>query len=381
MGRDRANGIVRLNALHELVVDWDTAPNLPLYDLEAQLCADFASELGGKAEASPLWKFLHKPISVHNLGGCPMSAQPGLGVTDPWGEVQDHSGLYVFDGAILPAATGANPSHTIAAVAERNVEAVLRKITGDSKWEAPEMQKVQRIVDPISGVKVPSEGTAPPRTPPLQVSFMETLCGYIATGIKPSDDYRCGDQSGRASGSTARFVITTTTPNIDAFLVDPRHSATCRGTVWATGFTGPAGAPVSKGKFNLFVHERDGQFYRRKMLYHLPFTGLNGQNYIFEGFKDIRDHGRFDVWRSTTTLYSVIRDPHGAAQATGILSIGFVDFLHLLASFRVTGTNNPLTKASKIARFLGLFVGTLFTLFVRSKLPGAGRGTLEPTGI
>ena len=39
------------------------------------------------------------------------------GVTDGQGQVHGYPGLYVLDGAILPAATGVNPSHTIAAVA------------------------------------------------------------------------------------------------------------------------------------------------------------------------------------------------------------------------------------------------------------------------
>lgn len=370
MGHDRANGIIKLSALYELVVDWENAANLPLYDTEAQLCADFAKELGGKPEANPLWKFLHIPISVHNLGGCPMSDQPALGVTDPWGEVYGNPGLYVFDGAILPAATGVNPSHTIAAVAERNVEAVVRKLRGDDRWQAPDMQKAQKIADPISRVTVPKEGTASPRTPSLQLSFVESLSGYMGRGAGPPD-YGRGDQEGRVSKSIARFAITTTTGNIDRFLIDPRHHATALGMIWVVGFTGPGGAPIRKGKFNLFVYEREGHFYWRKMLYHLPFTGADGKNYVFEGFKDIRDHGSFDVWGSTTTLYSVIKDEQGVVRATGILHIGFIDFLHLLTTFRVTGTNNPLTKAAKLVGFLELFAGTLLTVFVRSKLPGA----------
>ncbi len=370
MGRDRANGVVRLDGMNELVIDWEVAPNLPLYDLEAQLCADFASELGGRFEANPLWRFLHIPISVHNLGGCPMSDMPGPGVTDQWGEVQEYKGLYVFDGAILPAATGVNPSHTIAAVAERNIEAVVRKITNDRCWNAPEMQKAQKIVDPISQVQVPREGTAPPRTQPVQLRFVERLSGYMAAGVDPCD-CKSGYSQGEAAGTSVRFEVTTATANIDAFLVDPRHTARSHGRIWVTGLTGPDGAEIAKGRFNLFVYERDGQFYHRKMLYRLPFS-VEGSRYIFEGYKEVWDHGSFNVWPSTTTLYSVIKDEHGVVRRTGILHIGFADFLRLLATFSVIGTGNPLTKLSAVARFLRLFVGTLLDLFVRSKMPGAG---------
>jgi hypothetical protein len=36
-------------------------------------------------------------------------------VTGPNGELHNYPGLFVLDGAALPAATGVNPSHTIAA--------------------------------------------------------------------------------------------------------------------------------------------------------------------------------------------------------------------------------------------------------------------------
>ena len=68
-----------------------------------------------------------------------MADMEGMGVVNPFGEVFEYPGLYVLDGSILPGSTGANPSHTIAAVAERNVEAAIRKIRNDPQWQAPEM--------------------------------------------------------------------------------------------------------------------------------------------------------------------------------------------------------------------------------------------------
>jgi cholesterol oxidase len=153
MGRDRANGVLALDPLtRTLKVSWDVASNLPLYSAEEQFSTDVANAMGGAVAFNPLWQRLHRPVSVHNLGGCVMADDEGQGVTGAGGEVFGYPGLYVLDGGALPAATGVNPSHTIAAVAERNVEAAIRKLTGNAAWSAPEAASAQPIADPLAGI-------------------------------------------------------------------------------------------------------------------------------------------------------------------------------------------------------------------------------------
>ena len=77
-----------------------------------------AGQLGGTYYDNPLW-WAKRVITVHPLGGAPMGRHPGEGVCDEYGEVYGHPGLYVMDGALLPGPVGANPSLTIAAVADR----------------------------------------------------------------------------------------------------------------------------------------------------------------------------------------------------------------------------------------------------------------------
>jgi cholesterol oxidase len=90
-----------------------------------QAAGELAAAAGAKSffalDAGPLGKF----ITVHPLGGCPMSDDPTAGVTDDSGRVHGYEGLYVLDGSILPTALGVNPSKTIAAVAERGVQRLL----------------------------------------------------------------------------------------------------------------------------------------------------------------------------------------------------------------------------------------------------------------
>jgi choline dehydrogenase-like flavoprotein len=54
----------------------------------------------------------------HPLGGCRMADVAGDGVVDGCGEVFGQKNLFVVDGAVIPSALCANPSLTIAAVAE-----------------------------------------------------------------------------------------------------------------------------------------------------------------------------------------------------------------------------------------------------------------------
>ncbi len=70
--------------------------------------------------------FLYVPdvngsFTAHPLGGAVLGR-----ATDAYGRVLGYDGLYVMDGALVPGNTGAvNPSLTITAIAERNVERIL----------------------------------------------------------------------------------------------------------------------------------------------------------------------------------------------------------------------------------------------------------------
>ncbi len=62
------------------------------------------------------------PVTFHSLGGAALGK-----VTDDYGRVLGQRGLYINDGALIPGSTAcANPSLTIAALAERNIAHVLQ---------------------------------------------------------------------------------------------------------------------------------------------------------------------------------------------------------------------------------------------------------------
>ena len=58
--------------------------------------------------------------------------------TDEYGRVFGHPGLHIADGSVMPGAVGANPSLTIAALANRFADAILDgpapRLFRDSRW-------------------------------------------------------------------------------------------------------------------------------------------------------------------------------------------------------------------------------------------------------
>jgi cholesterol oxidase len=74
---------------------------------------------GGRMDPNAAWSVFRNMVTLHPLGGCRMGSTSETGVVNHLGQVFGYPNLYVVDGAILPASIGRNPSHTIAALAER----------------------------------------------------------------------------------------------------------------------------------------------------------------------------------------------------------------------------------------------------------------------
>ena len=95
------------------------APPIPTYLPIANQAAGYVAErMGGFALNAINEVVLGVPITAHILGGARMAESPAQGVVDGACRVFGHLGLWVIDGAVIPANLGANPSLTVAAVAE-----------------------------------------------------------------------------------------------------------------------------------------------------------------------------------------------------------------------------------------------------------------------
>jgi cholesterol oxidase len=124
MGRDTADGVMRLRDGRYLDIDWTTATSRTYFQRVRETMQAISDALGGKWVENPLWRF-HRVITVHPLGGCPMGREPAEGVVDSHGAVFNHPGLYIADGSVMPGPVGANPSFTIAALADRFADRIL----------------------------------------------------------------------------------------------------------------------------------------------------------------------------------------------------------------------------------------------------------------
>ena len=137
MGRDVPDGRMRLRA-GKLDVRWNKRNTGPYLDRVREASRMMADALGARFVHDPLQFLkrivtdLNRLLTVHPLGGCPMGRDEKEGVVDSFGEVFGYPGLYVADSSVMPGPVGANPSLTIAALADRFADGMLEKENGSA---------------------------------------------------------------------------------------------------------------------------------------------------------------------------------------------------------------------------------------------------------
>ena len=123
-GMDAADGELSLRrsasrkrtALH---LRWNVEQSRSVVETILAVHQKMTETTAGRLLPNPGWSLFKNLVTLHPLGGCRIGVTPADGVVNHLGEVFGHPNLYVVDGAILPASVGRNPSHTIAALAER----------------------------------------------------------------------------------------------------------------------------------------------------------------------------------------------------------------------------------------------------------------------
>jgi len=127
MGRDVPDGVMSLRGQDSkfLAVRWNRRSSRDYVAGLRDVMRQVSTGLGATFVESPLWRYLHRSITVHPLGGCPMGRDASTGVVDRYGQAFGQDGLFVVDGAAMPGAVGPNPSLTIAAYADWVAQAII----------------------------------------------------------------------------------------------------------------------------------------------------------------------------------------------------------------------------------------------------------------
>jgi cholesterol oxidase len=348
MGRDRADGTFELRgAQHRLHVQWNLESNLSLYATETAACREFAHALEGQLSLAPNFRLISQPSAVHNLGGCRMGIGVNDGVVDRDGRVFGYPGLHVIDAAILPGAVGVNPSHTIAAVAERCVEAAIRRMAGTERWQAPERSSAPALKVPEDSVSIPTGGSPVPASQGGGLRWREAMHGEVMI-----------DSAIRRAG----FRIAIAVPDVSAFIADPSHPGSVTGSVLIEGVTPSSGSPIEGGSFHLFVETTDPR--ERHMIYSLPFHATDDRKHVLSGLKHVRGNQILDFWRSTTRLKAKLEKTGEAPVSVGELELGVWDVAKLLASMR--GTRGGRWSGAVVAywRFILFYSSTILRLYI-----------------
>ena len=387
MGRDGAPGRVVLDESGELAVR--LSPDAQTYASQERLMRDVAGVWGAELRVNPIWAAARRPIAVHHQGGCAMGSSAADGVVDPWGEVFGCEGLFVFDGAALPAAVGVHPSSTIAAIAERNVEHFLARhgvsevIDGEERraieaWKATALNRAFVLAPP-------EDGAAPPsfRSAPIGLRFTEVMTGFhapaagdrVASSASTFDaeTYEAAYRRGRPSENVLTLTLDARIDDVSAFEADDEHRISLEGTVdfrWREQKVNSPRSPA-RGHARLFVPVASAgdQGRDRFLLYDLELDELTrggdktGRTWRLDGFKRMRAGEGTRAWADVTNLYAVVSS--GDLRTYGTARLPLEAFMNdVLGKMRVTGTDDPVRIAWAMSLFGDVFFGHLADVYL-----------------
>ena len=186
--------------------------------------------------------------------------------------------------------------------------------------------------------------------------------GYFSRSV--TDDFKQGAETGKADGSSFKFILTITSEDAETMLAEPEHNSRAVGTVEAPALSDQP-LTVNDGIFQLFVKDPD-RVETRNMVYKLPLTAQDGSTYAMHGVKLVHsDRGMLDMWDDTTTLFITIHegDLTGAVIGKGILRIEMADFAVQLQTMQVLNASDRKQQLEMLARYGGFFGQELFNTY------------------
>jgi len=214
----------------------------------------------------------------------------------------------------------------------------------------------------------------------LSLIFSEEMVGWYFEGATTPTPGRAGDltvadlipASGKpGNGVDCKFDVKMTARDINEFIDAPEHEAQMQGSITFAKFLGEEQVSYvvdsQNSRFNyLEVNPATGE---AEMRYHLVFSRPDGRRFYLEGIKYMQKdsgdglRGMQEALWDYTTLYCHIYEVKAGHPDTQV-GLGYLKFrtfedlaaagnlVGFLASFQVTGTNDPVIQMQARMRFL-----------------------------
>lgn len=390
------------------------AIDTPERGVQERVLRDIASAWGGELRTDPQWTFLDRRLTVHAQGGCPMGLSDreddtkDEGVTNEAGELRECPGLYVMDAAGFPGPVGANPSATIAAVAEYKVATFLgdewltelagqkdkkrvEKLKQDIAKLVEEREKAKTwvtdqgrgILDPLG----PGEDAAQelrsvePAHRPVGIEFTEKMEGTVAMTaaqeIEIKLEVKIDDLASflarHARDTEARVRIVDGTIKItEQSSEEEKRSEKQSSGEQENDRNSHGGSEVTAQvdhheSYMLIMPRRLAESGRETRRIHYYIVASDGRTkYVLDGHKNLEDDPGFDAWEDTTTLNFDL-EKHEATgtleKGEGKLRLAAAEFFGTqLRSFRAD-TDDPARQAWALASFGRFFFGNLVDVY------------------
>lgn len=421
MSHDDADGTLALRD-DRLRIEWAGAGKERAFDLAAQTLAQVNGAIRGEFLPNPMngEPMGSQVVTVHPVGGCRMGDDWTVGVVDDRSRVyrsehEVHDGLLVCDGSVFAGAVAVNPLLTITALAERSIDLLV----AEHGWQvdttvAPEQpgrrigaapRPGQPVVGPLRSnvsaalhlalqwvarlprlvlhrvwrmIRFPIAKAIravviwwvkhrPSKVAP-GLSFTETMAGHVSTDVvlpdappweQLSNRFEIAAAQGRAAGQEMSFLLTISTPDVDAFTKDPVHRASVAGKVHCPSLE-PGEFSVEGDTFQLFPPDPD-RVNTWLMIYDLPLRGGDGRRLHFRGTKYLAQRPGSSAWSDLTTLYVDVTDGDTIV-ASGVLTLDVQDFLRQASTLQVPPKEHWFHRFGFLERaldtyFLGHFAG------------------------
>jgi len=197
----------------------------------------------------------------------------------------------------------------------------------------------------------------------VSIQFAEVMKGCVSAEATTFED---GYADGERAGHALALHVTVRIDDLGAFLEAGEHAGTLSGHIDCPLLGGIC--PVQSGTFRLMPNTADRD--RKVMYYQVYCTTPQGEEFTFVGNKQVQHDAPLDAWKDTTTLYvNVYRghaDPDTPARdrlsATGIISLGLMDFMQVLRGLRATDRRGE-TSVSGLVAFGRFFAGKLWDVY------------------